>query len=215
MDQGLGFVEYCVFEFSNGGGVPSLMRVAPIDGDDDVDVHLSFEHTDFFYSNEGDGLFEWQGIIQTLDWSTIDALYTDADNDGDLDVVLAQTPTLFLYRNDTTEPGCAEGTICFVEEPEMFPASGGGDKLLAQGDFNGDNLEDVVVMGYPSSSIWYNGTTGGFTQGVIPNTPPIYGMETSIALGDIDGDGDTDMVVGTTERNFVMLNVGGTFLIRK
>lgn len=94
---------------------------------------------------------------------------------------------------------------------------GGGHHVghdIAVGDFNGDELDDVLVAALDSpTSIWpgrgflVNGKTRGW--GVVTSTEVAHGFKNTVsgeqtaigvALGDIDGDGQDDVLIGSGSR---------------
>jgi hypothetical protein len=86
-----------------------------------------------------------------------------------------------------------------------FPASSNGDVILVSGDFNGDGKQDIawtrIFVNPPDNPpsgpfpIYYKYGNGdgtlGSTQTYWTDTAPI-----SLASGDLNGDGKTDLVVG-------------------
>ncbi|MBN2566066.1 MAG: VCBS repeat-containing protein [Candidatus Eisenbacteria bacterium] len=126
----------------------------------------------------------------------------DIDGDGDLDLLLAcfYWPCLRLYRNTGTPPG--DPSWEYDPILEWFDWGGPKDPCLADIDADGD-LDILMVAslgplslfenaGSPSSPDWTSPIAiGGITVGP--------GANISVALGDIDGDGDLDVVGGTMD----------------
>lgn len=72
---------------------------------------------------------------------------------------------------------------------------GYGGTGIAAGDMNGDGWDDIVTATEQGSTlrVWLNNGTGGFLN--TGQVPAIVGLPQQVALGDLDGDGDLDVVV--------------------
>ena len=134
----------------------------------------------------------------------------DVDSDGDADILWGDffEPGLLLIRNDGT---CAQ--VDFHGAPIPFPAGApvatSGYNAPAAGDLNGDGRLDLVmgVLGgafnpnkTSTANLYELDQTGPNTWNVVTNRlldGVDLGAETIPAFGDIDGDGDQDLVVGT------------------
>lgn len=132
----------------------------------------------------------------------------DINNDGRLDVVTA-IPSLneiaVLFNS-------ADGTL---SAPVRYSGAGGLANC-AIGDFDADGWIDVaagttVQSGVQTISVYRNDRSGG----LLPRVDyPIVGVVAEVQAGDIDGDGDTDIVATATNTGlaFVLRNSGaGTF----
>ena len=138
----------------------------------------------------------------------------DIDGDG--------APDMFLVGTNTS-PLLNGGGGSFVEcTRERFPTP---DQAMQDGalcDVDGDGDLDLVCL--PGTGIgdsrqgqnrlYINESGGRFHDATTTRMPPLLDSSTCVALGDIDGDGDADMLIGNTgddngERNRVYLNIGG------
>ena len=122
----------------------------------------------------------------------------DLDGDGRLDVVIARgTDVAVLYQN-------ASGSL---DPPVVLAPSdvASGVHAVAVADLNGDGRLDVVSAAWMADylDVFYQRPDGTMAP-VMPFLCPHNGDET-LATGDIDGDGATDVVVGGAWDGFCVL----------
>jgi hypothetical protein len=140
----------------------------------------------------------------------------DVDNDGDLDLAVGnvkdQPTKLYINENGVLQSVAA------------WRAASVGDATvsLAWGDINNDGYLDLAVgnnSNYPAAPPQYNkvylNQPGPDQTRTLSSTPVWVASEsantTSIAWGDVDGDGDLDLAVGNYNQPLrVYLNQGGT-----
>ena len=131
----------------------------------------------------------------------------DLENDGDQDLVFSRSDNrIEVLLNDGT------GTFAFGNQylVGQFPNS------LEAGDLNGDGLVDIAVTNSEQSdiSILLSDGSGGFLPSVGLDAGGFAGPG-SIQLGDLDADGDLDIVATTIAGSTVRLwlnNGDGTFV---
>lgn len=186
--------------------LPSIyvVRTVDLDRDGDLDLlagsSLATEDAGWWENVAGDG-GSWS--LQALDpkISTLDMIARDLDGDGDVDVASA---TQFLgvrqFENDSTHRSARFG------QPDWSGASIGVEIAdVAAGDIDGDGLLDYVVAESDSSFSfgqvsWYRNlgpAPGGGASFEHVNGPLVtFDYFESVAVGDIDEDGDDDIVVG-------------------
>ena len=119
--------------------------------------------------------------------------FGDLDGDGDLDMIVGErfgTQQYFQNTGTATAPVFTTPPVAIGSDVDAYSAP-------ALGDLDGDGDLDMVV-GEDDGVLNYFENTGTATS---PNftTPPVtigsdVGIASTIALGDIDGDGDLDMV---------------------
>ncbi len=139
--------------------------------------------------NLGDGTFDSSIDYAVGDWPYSVAL-GDVDNDGDLDALVTNrfSNSLWVLKN--------QGDGSFAPQENDY-AIGNRASDLVMGDVDSDGDLDVVVAGCDASK-----GDGGISmlrnQGDGTFAPPVSVADSdwisSVALGDIDGDGDLDVV---------------------
>ncbi|MBM3263224.1 MAG: VCBS repeat-containing protein [candidate division Zixibacteria bacterium] len=182
----------------NGG-----LAWADYDRDGDLDLFRSGEDRfnngfTFLYRNNG-GVFRSDSIqthIGNLNLRQGGAAWGDYNNDGRIDLAvsgLSRTGlrTTAIYKNvpgDTLRPDASQ-TI-----------TGTANGQLAWGDIDNDGDLDLVISGEsgtPSEFIpvlyIYRNTRGILTRDTAQNLPGFF--SSSLALGDVNNDGDLDIVV--------------------
>ncbi|MFT7619247.1 MAG: hypothetical protein ACI97A_002897 [Planctomycetota bacterium] len=123
----------------------------------------------------------------------------DYDNDGDLDIVASDLANLRFYLND--------GTGVFVDGP-VIPIA--GTLRIITGDVTLDGVDDVIALFANEVKVYtvVSGTPtldASITHGIAqdPQAP------IKPSLGDVDGDGDLDVVIFNHESNYAVLRNDG------
>ncbi|UVO50565.1 VCBS repeat-containing protein [Sphingomonas sp. SUN019] len=175
------------------------IALADVDGDGDLDAALAVEGgANRLYLNDGRGRFTWrEGAFGDQPHDTEHVRAADVDRDGHIDLIFVaeddRVHQLFLGR----------GGGRFTDASDRLPAQSEGNGL-AVGDVNGDGLPDIVVgnssKGHDArNSLWLNDARrpGWFIDATATHLPDIGNSAQGVALADLDGDRDLDMVVAT------------------
>jgi len=189
------------------------------DGDADVYVANAVEHSMpdiFFYLNNGDGTFTkvTGGAIIDSSGNSISTSWADYDNDGDLDVFVANHPTFppsaaganYLFRNEN-------GEFTRLVNSEIGLDEEGGENA-SWADYDNDGDPDLFVPRYMQYNALFENNVSeglGFTKvraGIIVSEGnDVYSIGSS--WGDYDNDGDLDLfVANATANNYLYENNG-------
>ena len=178
---------------------------------------------DILYRNNGDDTFtdisEKAGIGATSG-KGLGVVCGDIDNDGDVDIFVANDTTPnFLYRNDTdtaikmTEDALFAG-VALSEEGRAY--SGMGANL---GDFDNDGYLDIVITNFQdqTNSLYHNTQSGffnemSFAKGIGERSLPYLAW--GVDFIDFNNDGWLDLFVanGHLDDNIAEMDPIGTYL---
>jgi uncharacterized repeat protein (TIGR01451 family) len=186
----------------NGDQEATQVVPADIDGDGDTDLVTAEKNGVGWYENEdGLGHFEPLVLISVSSNPVRFIEVTDLDGDGDLDIVAATTldHTIAWYENEDGAGTFGQKKIISVEtEPLM------SGYII---DIDGDGDLDLIASsnGYTLAA-WYENVDGAGSFG--PKKTIYSGQitaPTTIYAGDIDGDGDMDVVCASRYPFFMTL----------
>ena len=196
------------------GSSPLSLVLGDVDSDGDVDLLVAHAAASSSASkvsvclNNGSGTF---GVSQSLPISTDpwDIATGDIDGDGDLDLLLANftsSNTVSVRRNN--------GTGTFSGNQEVTIGTAPFRVMLS--DVDGDSDLDLLAASYSSNmlSLQLNDGSGNYTA--LPNITLANAQNVNVAVGacfgDVDLDGDLDLLASATDNTVRVLLNNGTAL---
>jgi hypothetical protein len=202
--------------FSGGSNVavgdyPSSLAVGDVDGDGDLDlVVTNFNNaTVSVRLNNGSGGFTASAPTISVGNRPNSIALGDLDGDGDLDFVTANdnSGTLSVRFNN--------GSGSFIAGAAANLPMGSYPQSAVLGDLDGDGDLDVASVDLSGNAVRvrFNDGVGSFTARAATPDAAVGSSPKAVVLGDLDGDGDLDMlVVGATGSVTTRLNNGsGSF----
>jgi hypothetical protein len=196
-------VEYAV------GLMPEYLAVGDFNGDSKRDIVVSntTSSTISILLNRGDGTFQ-PHVDYTTGANPVMIATGDFNGDGNLDIANSDGPGLSVLL------GNGDGTFL----PHVDYPITGGDGSIAVGDFNGDDRLDLVTTQYnyvtgTSQLLILLGNGDGTFQTPVGYNDGVHD-HALLTVGDFNGDGVADLVVGgtyTDDTYIVLGNGDGSF----
>lgn len=188
-----------------GGGMDS--EIADVDQDGDLDIITSFAAHLYVYLNNGSGEFT-QGYVHLVTDNIRDIEYIDFNGDGIKDIVYVThvSGKIRWIPGD----GTSFGDAAVVGPPIM---QGYHPGFICSGDVDGDGDVDILTLnsyGDNNMHLLRNLGNGNFALEFVFSTQ--YGLGNEVKLGDIDNDGDLDIVVGSSPTRKFLNDGNGNFL---
>lgn len=179
------------------------------DGDGDMDLYVAsggsadVTSTNLFqdrlYLNQGNTFTKAKGWLPKMISSTLRVKALDYDNDGDQDLIVGGrlTPEKYPYpsRSYLLENKGNSFKDVTGNSPEMMSPGLINDILCT--DFNNDGKTDIIMAGEWTSIRFFQNNGRSFkdvSEKYIGE--PHNGWWYSLALHDVDGDGDQDLIAG-------------------
>ncbi|MCA9311582.1 MAG: VCBS repeat-containing protein [Phycisphaerales bacterium] len=187
------------------------VRLANVLGSPALDVLVVAETDLLVYINDGTGVLGTP-IQFVVGDNTREVEVADLDLDGFLDVVTADQGSnklsVFMNQGGMSLAPALTGPVASVQSPQTV------ELALIDGDAYPDA---VVTEGYYPARVWVHFNQGGIlgeAEQIAFFDPPFPQNLWGLASGDIDGDGDTDLIPADWGANKVMIllnNGDGTF----
>ena len=193
------------------------------DGDGDTDIIVSsliagsavFKYPVRLYLNDGYGVFHdvTASRMPNLKTRATSLAAGDVDKDGDLDLVVGVYGSIALKTQNLLFLNQGKGYFKDVSTSNLPQVYGGTYAVeLSDVDKDGD-LDLVLGIGAYPNALLLNDGKGRFSKAPYTMMPGTRSSTRAIALADLDGDGDLDLVTGNMlDPSRVYFNDGkGTF----
>ena len=192
-----------LYENNNGAGTSwtlsaissndaTSVTLADMDGDGDLDAlasYLSGNEVSWWENTVGDGSAWTERPVSTSRTDAESAEPGDVDGDGDLDVIFASpTDGILAWAENTA----GDGTVWFEQLLDLN-ADTPVDVRPADLDMDGD-LDLVVVEADAFTVFWWENLSGSGTSWSRHTIENSMGEGRAVFVGDIDGDGDPDLL---------------------
>jgi hypothetical protein len=154
----------------------------------------------FISKNNGNGTFQTPTVYDDLPGRPFDVAPGDYDEDGDVDLAMTRPGAYGFDDQVMLVLGNGDGTF----GPPVIYTVGRGPKEMVAADLDGDGHLDLATgntgynnEGVESMTVLYGTGAGTFTRlatYTAPFSPDLLGI-TGIEAGDVDGDGDPDLLL--------------------
>ena len=186
------------------------------DGDWDLILAQDYNRRPLLLINNGSGVFSDQTVarLPNIAMGSARAQFGDIDNDGDLDILICNSGASRFATTGRPRIFNNDGTGVFTDAPTtQFPSTALAEQMdCVFGDVDNDLDLDFHVgtraSGVNSSQLWLNNGSGGFTRlTTFVTDATCYSYD----FGDIEGDGDLDLIgvnAGATNTELLLRNNG-------
>jgi uncharacterized repeat protein (TIGR01451 family) len=164
------------------------IHIADLNSDGKLDILIGHYQV-ILHNNEGSGNFADAKLILSGQGNRCSVITDDIDRDGDLDVVAGFNSRVAWLSNEGNE---------VFDNPSYIVLSLSSPREVYIEDLNGDNNLDVFSIG--PEKVWYrNDSTGQFRIKQLLGY--LNSWDAVGDVGDVDNDGDLDIVIGHNLRN--------------
>jgi hypothetical protein len=219
----------------SGMGYCTSAVAADYDNDGHTDLYVVGVGRSYLYHNRGDGTFEdvtEKAGVANLGGTGLGAVFFDADNDGKLDLFVANyltfDPNYQLYYNPDAYPGPlsykpqfnklyhnrGDGTFEDVSKSSGVEIPGHRAMSVAVFDYNNDGAPDLYLSNDGTPNLLLVNDGKGHFQDVAPQAGVAFNAMGEAAgsmaatIGDCNGDGQADILV--TRLGYGSLYMGTT-----
>lgn len=177
----------------NSPAKPYGKAIGDLSGDGQPDLFIS--------SAKNDGMHwyhypDWEKyVIRTYGSWSEDCQIVDIDNDGDNDVVNGNKQGLYWYENPLNKSGRFDAGIWTEHK---IGSDGTNIHDLEVADLNGDGKPDVAIRYEKENQkpVYIFMQSNPYEWMAVTKTNITHKKGEGLALGDLDGDTDTDMAIG-------------------
>ena len=204
LNQGDGTFKEVSDAFPSNDHNSMTIAVADMDGDGRLDILIGtgMNQQNELLLNQGDSTFKGEnGTLGPLAYSIAVA---DVDGDGRVDFLIGNhNASNYAYLN--------KENFAIKDMPGVFPDGSSKTRNIAVADLNGDGVPDMVIgnFGEPNQVLLTQAQDGRL-QEVGSDISLGNTLTSALAIGDLDGDGMPDIVIGNRDQssNQVMINKG-------
>jgi 6-phosphogluconolactonase (cycloisomerase 2 family) len=201
-------------DFTTGSN-PRSVAIGDMDGDGKPDLALAnagLNTVSVFRNTSSSGSISSSSFAAKVDFTTgsqpISVAIGDLDGDGKPDLAVANytSNTVSLYRNTSSSGSISSGSFATKVD---FP-TGSFPQSVAIGDLDGDGKPDLALANEFSStvSVYRNTSSSGSISSSSFATKVDFPTGTdpiSVAIGDLDGDGKSDLALANQGSNTVSI----------